>query len=245
MQYPLGDLPENVRLGLGRFLDAAREACGDDLASAVLFGSAAEGRLRPSSDVNLILVLKAWRAPRIDALRESLRVAHAAIRLGVMFLLVEEIPAAAEAFAVKFSDILGRRRILLGHDPFAGLEISRDATLQRTRQSLMNLSLRLRERYALISLREEQLVPVIAEAAGPVRTAAAAILRLEGRSGTHPKESLQDLAGRLPGGPRTLILERISAAREYRDFGPGEAAAAMAELMDLVKAMQDHLKAMR
>lgn len=245
MQDPLGDLPENVKLGLGRFLDAARESCGDDLVSAVLFGSAAEGRLRPSSDVNLILVLKAYRVPRIDGLRESLRIAHAAVKLEVMFLLAEEIPAAAEAFAVKFADVLARRRVLHGPDPFASLEVPREATLQRLRQALLNLVLRLRERYALVSLREEQLVPLIADAAGPIRTSAATLLKLEGRGEFHPKEALQELAPRLQGGASAKLLAGISAAREIRDFPPGEAAATVAALLDLVKSMHAHAAGMR
>src|SRR5207244_1016633 len=98
------DLPEVVAKALDVFLDAAKQSLGDQLKSAVLYGSGAEGRLRTTSDVNLILVLSAFERARIDALREPLRVAAAAIKLTPMFLLEGELVHASETFAVKFAD---------------------------------------------------------------------------------------------------------------------------------------------
>lgn len=241
----LGDLPDPIRPNLEIFVASAREACGSDLLSLVLFGSAAEGRLRASSDVNLIVVLKRFVPGRIDGLRENLRLAHAAIRLEVMFLLESEIPAASEAFAVKFADIQDRHRVIHGPDPFLHLEVTREATLRRLQQVLVNLILRLRERYALVSLREERLVPVIADVAGPIRAAAATILKLEGKVGIHPKEALQELSGRLGTGAWDRLLKNMSAAREELDLPPGEPIATVLELLDLLQAMHEHVKGMK
>jgi predicted nucleotidyltransferase len=238
------DLPDTIRRNLEIFAASALEACGPDLVSLVLFGSAAEGRLRASSDVNLILVLKQFVPDRINGLRESLRVAHAAVQLETMFLLESEIPAAAEAFAVKFADIQDRHRILFGTDPFASLEVSRDATLRRLRQVLVNLTLRLRERYALVSLREERLVPVIADCAGPIRAAAATILRLEGKANMPPKEALLDLTGRLRTGVWDKVLKNMSAAREELELPPDEPGAAVLGLLELLQAIQTHVNGM-
>jgi hypothetical protein len=241
----IADLPDSIRQNLEIFAASAGEACGDDLISLVLFGSAAEGRLRASSDVNLILVLKKFVPDRIDGLRENLRLAHAAIQLEVMFLLESEIPAAAEAFAVKFADIQDRHRVILGTDPFVHLEVTREATLRRLQQVLVNLILRLRERYALISLREDRLVPVVADMAGPIRAAAATLLKLEGKSGVHPKEALQELAGRLGKGDWDRTLKNISAAREELDLPPGEPAATVLGLLELLQAFHERVKGMK
>ena len=43
------ELPEAVRTALSEFTAAAQQAFADDLLSVVLFGSAAEGRLRATS----------------------------------------------------------------------------------------------------------------------------------------------------------------------------------------------------
>lgn len=133
------DLPAPVERVLRDFVDAARDAFGPDLRSIVLYGSAAEGRLRRTSDVNVIVVLHAFDPARADRLREPLRVAQTAVRLAAMFLLESEIGAAAEAFAVKFADVLRRRRVLHGDDLFAHLAIGRPAEIARLRQVLHNL----------------------------------------------------------------------------------------------------------
>lgn len=245
MNETMDDLPQAVRMGLETFMASAKAACGPDLVSIVLFGSAAEGRLRASSDVNLILVLKEFAPARIDGLREALRIAHAAIRLGVMFILESEIDAAGRAFALKFSDVADRHRVLYGTDPFAALDVSRSATLQRLEQVLVNLVLRLRERYALLSLREEKLVPVIADAAGPLRASAAAILKLEGKGGVHPKEALAELAQRLGGDGYAGVLGDISKAREELDLPPGRAGAALLGQLDLLQALHAHVQGMK
>src|SRR5688572_32853054 len=129
-------LPQNVNSGLTDFVNAAKEAFGPDLRSVVLYGSGAEGKLRPTSDVNLILVLAAFTQQQADKLREPLRLAKAAINLRTMFLLEAELRPATEAFAVKFADIARRRRILFGEDPFASVLVSRDDAVFRLKQTL-------------------------------------------------------------------------------------------------------------
>src|SRR5437773_11398831 len=95
----LGDLPEAVSCALAGFLDSARQAFGADLRSVVLYGSAAEGRLRPTSDVNLLIVLAAFDPARANSLRGPFSLAQAAIRLNAMLLLESEIQPAVESFA--------------------------------------------------------------------------------------------------------------------------------------------------
>ena len=110
----------------------------------------------------MLLVLKTFKQSSADRLREPMRLAHAAVQLNAMFLLEAEVHAAMDAFAVKFADISARHRVLFGTDPFAGLRPPRDSLVRRLKQVLLNLQLRLRERYVLVSLREEQLAIVIA-----------------------------------------------------------------------------------
>jgi Nucleotidyltransferase domain len=63
-------LPETVRTTLSEFTAAAQQAFADDLVSVVLFGSAAEGRLRATSDVNLVLVLRRADPKKLEAIGE-------------------------------------------------------------------------------------------------------------------------------------------------------------------------------
>ena len=204
----------------------------------MLYGSGAEGRLRPTSDVNLILLLDAFDRAQADRLREPLRLAQAAIRLRVMFLLQDELKPATRAFAVKFADIARRRLVLYGEDPFASVSVSRDDAIFRLKQTLLNLTLRLRETYIARSLREEQLAAVIADAAGPLRSCASTLLDLEGHHATSPKEALEQVAASLTDSvQRTHDIQLITEARKRHTLPPGAAPPALFHLIDLAQAM--------
>src|SRR5687768_13139968 len=210
-------LPPNVGRVLTGFIAQARSAFANDLRAVVLYGSGAEGKLRATSDVNLLLVLSAFDQKKADQLREPLRLAEAAIQLRVMFLLESELQPAMEAFAVKFADIMRRRRVLYGDDPFAGIYISRGDSIVRLKQILLNLTLRLREAYIARGLRDEQLVAMIADMAGPLRSCAATLLELEGKPAASPKDALHQVAASLPdGAERAEEISRISQARQER-----------------------------
>src|SRR5262249_33744238 len=141
------DLPPSVAGVLSGFLTSTREALADDLVSAVLFGSAADGRLAPTSDVNLLLVVATFAPDKMARLRDALLTADAAIKLRVMSLQHSELTSAAELFAQKFADILRRHRTVLGKDVLADLAIPRHAEIFRLRQILLNLVVRLRDGY--------------------------------------------------------------------------------------------------
>lgn len=239
------DLPANVRRVLTEFVAAARTAFGDDLRAVVLYGSAAEGKLRATSDVNLLLVLSQFDRAKADQLREPLRMAHAAIRLTAMLLLEAEVPAAMQAFAVKFTDITRRRIILQGADPFAGVPISREATIARLRQTLLNLTLRWREAYVSRSLREEQLIATIAETAGPLRACAATLLELEGAPAASPKEALERFAASLATTGSKEVLARLSEVRQEGTLPPGTADATFFHLIELAQAMRTSADALK
>jgi len=226
------DLPA----GVGVFVDAAITVLGPTLRSVVLFGSAAEGRLRPTSDVNLILVLRAFDVDRMDKLREPARLATIGARVAPMFVLDSELEAAESAFAVKFMDIAHRRRVLHGDDPFAAIAIPRAATVARLRQVLLNLLLRLRQRYVQTP-RDDRLALVLADVAGPLRAAAATLLALEGQPQLAPREALAAIARTLGGDSFDAALRLMSQARETAEVPAGAAREATIALLDLIPRM--------
>jgi len=190
----LDGLPGNVAATLSTFLAAARDALAADFVSAVLFGSAAEGKLGPTSDVNLLLVLRKFAPDKILQLRDAFLAAEAAIKLRVMFVQADEVSSAAEFFAQKFADILRRHRIVFGQDVLAALKVSRRAEIFRLRQILLNLVLRLRESYVARGHRPEQVALILADTFGPLRAACATLLELEGTLNTDSTAALADVA---------------------------------------------------
>ena len=238
---PLPDLPTQVGRVLTDFVTAAQTAFANDLRAVVLFGSAAEGRLRATSDVNLLIVLSNFDEARAGELRNPLRVAQAAIRLSPMFILEAELPSAVTAFAEKFSDILRRRKVLVGPDPFVGVKIPRETLMTRLDQVLLNLTLRLRETYVMRGLREEQLALAIADAAGPLRSCAATLLELEDLTRSSPKAALEKFVQTSGNSTWAEALQRISEAREQRILPPGVAGTNLLKLIEIARQMRASL----
>jgi predicted nucleotidyltransferase len=230
-----------VTAALDSFTRAAIACFGTDLVSVVLFGSAVDGRLRATSDVNVILVLARAKPEQLTAIGPAYAMAHAAIRLSVMFLLEAEIPSASEAFAVKFADVATRHRILHGPDPFADLVIDRDAARRRLGQILVNLTLRLRERLALDAAFEEQLAMVAADSVGPLRSAAATLVSLESGAQVAPREALAALAA--PAG-LTDAVATITKARESGTVPESGGVAAVTAAMTLAGLIASRVAAL-
>ena len=229
-------LPDDVRRAVDTLVEAARASLGDALRSVVLYGSAAEGRLRATSDVNLLFVLSRFDAS-VNEFREPFRFAKAAVNVTAMFLLEDELADAAESFAQKFADIERRHVVLYGDDLVTNIEIPRRALVRRLQQTLLNLTLRLRASYVELSLREEQCALTVAEAAAPLRTSAVSILELEGRGALAPKEALEMLVRDL--GRFGDLLPHLSEARERRTLPAGEAAAILFDTYELARALHE------
>jgi predicted nucleotidyltransferase len=203
----LDGLPPRVATVLSGFVAEAQRAYEGELVSIVLFGSAVDGTLGPTSDVNLLLLLRSFHPDRMARIRGALLTAEAAIKLRVMFLLEAETAAAIELFAQKFADILRRHRIVYGADAFASVAVPREAEKFRLRQVLLNLTLRLREGFVLRGDRPEQVARILAEAFGPLRAAAATLLELEGSPASTADEALARVAAAIGPSAREAVAQ--------------------------------------
>jgi predicted nucleotidyltransferase len=242
VQLP-GNLPADVREWLSRTSAALVRSFADDLRSLILFGSAAEGRMRASSDVNLLILLDRLDVDRLNGVADLIQLASAAVELHPMFMLFSELPLAAEAFAVKFDDIAHRHVLLYGEDPFGDLVIPRTLLIGRIQQVLLNLTVRARTSYAVNRHRDEVLAVAAADAAAPLRRSAHAILELRGRQSASPKESLEVLAAEL--GSWSEDLQNLTRARQELQLPAGTAGPLLLRLAALAEAMQGPATALR
>jgi predicted nucleotidyltransferase len=224
------DLPPAVATILQEFI--ATLAAAMTVESVILFGSAAEGRLRPTSDVNLLVIAHDWTLEQLDAARLPLRSGRAAAGLTVMFLKSAEIDAAVESFAVKFADIKARHRVLLGKSPFDDLQITREAALRRVQQVLLNLELRLRERYVMEGDYEERLEQLISDATGPLRASAATLVHVQDGRTLAPRLALEEL---FPS--RQASMQAISTVHRGEHLPAGAARNLFAEVLSLITGL--------
>lgn len=230
----IAGLPQSVASAIESFVAAACAAFGEDLHSIVLFGSAATGQLRVSSDVNVMVVCRRLPAAAVDAVRPAAEAARLQVNLRPMWILTEELPLAAEAFAVKYDDIAQRHRVLHGPDPFADLRIPRPAVIAQLRQTLLNLVLRLRAQWVDHGRHETRLGVALTEAIGPLRVAAATLLALQSRPASSPKVALAELAG----ARFADALRDISTLREGGHLPVGAAPKALLAVMELAQDMR-------
>jgi hypothetical protein len=229
------DLPPSVAVILEEFVATLLQSTGPRLDAVILFGSAAEGRLRSTSDVNLLVIAAGLTLPELDSVRLALHAGRSAAGLTVMFLENSELANAMEAFAVKFTDIKARHRVLYGKSPLDSFEITRDATLRRVRQVLLNLTVRLRERYVIDGDHEERLARILAEITGPIRASAATLIALRDGRTLAPKAALEAIFA--ADGSWDACLSGLSAVHRDEHLAPGATRQLFGDVLRLLIAL--------
>lgn len=153
-----------VQSALNHLVDDLRATHGDNLASVVLYGSAAAGDyVELRSDYNLLIALnritpadlRQAQAP----MREWQRLGHS---LPVYFT-VEELKDAADVFPIEFNQ-MGRARIVLyGKDPFESLQLSNTNLRHQTEYELRSKLIQLRRLYIPASVSVEKLAALMSD----------------------------------------------------------------------------------
>ncbi|HEY6188902.1 MAG TPA: hypothetical protein VIW80_14705 [Pyrinomonadaceae bacterium] len=195
-------------------IDDLRSTHGDNLASVVLYGSAAAGdTVRARSDYNLLIALN-----RITP--EDLRLSQAPIRewqrLGnplPVYFTIGELNNAADVFPIEFRQMERARKVLYGRDPFEFVELS-DANLRhQTEYELRSKLIQLRRLYIPASVSTDRLAALLKDSLASFAALFRAVLMLKGAEPPVSKQetvrALVRLLG-LDGEP----FERIFQLRE-------------------------------
>lgn len=130
------------------FIDDLRSTHGKNLASVILYGSAAAGDfVAKQSDYNLLIALHKI-APK------DLRNAHASIRewhkMGhpvPVYFTVSELQNAADVFPIEFHQMEAARKVLYGTDVLADVKISDEFLRHQTEYELRSKLILLRRQY--------------------------------------------------------------------------------------------------
>lgn len=170
-----------IQEALSGLVDDLRQTHGDNLASVVLYGSAAAGDdVELRSDYNILIALN-----RITP--EDLRQAQAPMRewqrLGhplPVYFTVEELSDAADVFPIEFHQMANARVVLYGHDPFEFVKLS-DANLRhQTEYELRSKLIQLRRLYIPASVSTEKLWDLMSESLSSFAALFRAVLLLFG-----------------------------------------------------------------
>jgi hypothetical protein len=149
---------------LEQLVEDLRKAHGENLASVVLYGSAAAGdHVEDRSDHNLLIALN-----RITT--ADLHAAHSVVRawqkLGQpipIYFTTEELQDAADVFPIEFLQMEKARKILYGRDPFEFVEISLANLRHQTEYELRTKLIRLRRLYIPASASVDELSALMSD----------------------------------------------------------------------------------
>lgn len=175
-----------------------RATHGENLASVVLYGSAASGDfVQIESDYNLLIALG-----RITP--EDLRLAQAPMRewqrLGhplPVYFTTEELRDAADVFPIEFHQMRRARVVLYGRDPFDGLQISDENLRHQTEYELRSKLIQLRRLYIPASADAERLRDLMCDSLSSFATLFAPVLLLHGEEPPVLKREVVRAAARL------------------------------------------------
>ena len=163
------------------FLDDLKAAHGKNLASVILYGSAAAGDFIPqASDYNLLIALRKI-TPR--DLRNSHAVMREWTRLGYhvpVYFTVDELRTAADVFPIEFHNMERARKVLYGADVLADLEFSDEYLRHQTEYELRSKLIRLRRAYIPASASVASLLELMAESLSSFASLFRAVLMLKG-----------------------------------------------------------------
>src|SRR5215510_7583489 len=171
-----------VQEALNGLVEDLRATHGDNLASVVLYGSAAAGdHIELRSDYNILIALN-----RITP--EDLRQAQAPMRewqrLGhplPVYFTVEELSDAADVFPIEFHQMANARVVLYGRDPFEFVKLS-DANLRHQAEyELRSKLIQLRRLYIPASVSVEKLCDLMSDSLSSFAALFRAVLMLHGQ----------------------------------------------------------------
>lgn len=209
------DAPAEIRARISELSDELARAAGENLRGLILYGGLARGRYRPGkSDINLAVLLDDTSALSLGSIAPLLRAAWRAVRVEPFILKASEAKRLAETFPTKLLDIQNHHIILMGENPFAGIEVSRKLVRLRIEQSLTNLALRLRRRYISIFDDPNSLVLTLADAAVSLKVELAALLQLAGKD--EPSESTSAAVLKTAAAAFDLDSEALSLMASLR-----------------------------
>lgn len=198
---------------------------GDNLASVVLYGSAATGDfVQTESDYNILIALN-----RITP--EDLRLAQAPARewqrLGhplPVYFTFAELRDAADVFPIEFYQMERARVVLYGRDPFETLRLSDENLRHQTEYELRSKLIQLRRLYIPASASAERLRDLMSDSMSSFATLFAPVLLLRGQEPPVLKRDVVRATARLLGLDAT-VFERVFALREAGDSALGEREA--------------------
>ncbi len=195
-----------------------QQACGDNLVSVVLYGSAAREDFHEEfSDVNVLVVLQHLKPNSFAPISTVLRWwSHEEKLRPPMIMTLDELRESADVFAIELLDIQRSHQTLFGQDVVTAIEVPMNLHRVEVEHELRTTLLRLRHHLLLSPDNEDELRAVLAKSITSVLTLFRHALIALGEDPPHTKPQLLEQAGEVFGfevTPLEAILELRNEGR--------------------------------
>ncbi len=202
------------------FIDDLKATHGKNLASVILYGSAAVGDfIAQASDYNLLVALHEIRPRDLRAaqapMREWQRLGHPV----PVYFTVAELKEAGDVFPIEFHQMERARKVLYGIDVLEGLKISDAFLRHQTEYELRSKLLQLRRLYIPASASVEKLCSLMAESLVSFVALFRAVLLLKGIESPITKRAILDATYKHLSIEKEPF-EKILAIRENNTSNP-------------------------
>jgi hypothetical protein len=213
-----------------------KAALGDNLLSAVLYGSAVSGDTTAKfSDLDVFLLLKDASLPAIAPALPLVRNWMKAGNKAPLVFSAAHFERAADVFAIEFADIKDRHRVLLGADPFANVQVERAALRHQLEFELRATLLRLRRHYLESGDSPKSMAAILAQSLSTFSTLARTTLRFLGE----PASSTQKDTWRGLNRHVAMDMAALEKIWDLRDGAPKPDQPAVDNLFQgLVQAVE-------
>jgi len=206
---------------LQQLVQRLQTACGDNLVSVVLYGSAAREDFHEHySDVNLLLVLKQLGPAALHGLAAVMVWwTHEEKLRPPMIMTFQELQESADVFAIELLDIKMTHKTLAGEDVASAIDVPMNLHRVEVEHELRTTLLRLRQHLLLSPEKPDELRAVLAKSISSVATLFRHALIALGEDTPYAKPKLLEQAGEVFGfdaQPLRSILELRSDPHQPR-----------------------------
>jgi hypothetical protein len=173
---------------LDELVTQLRAAYGSALRSVVLYGSAAAGggeHVVKKSDYNVLVIADNVPLDRLKELSAVTRAWRDAGNHPPMTFTLREWQQSSDIFAMEYSDILERNKLLFGESPFEGIAVQRSDLRLQVEREAMGVLLRLRGGVLLAGSDAGEQLKLMSASLSTLMVVFRGVLRLAGRKPPH------------------------------------------------------------
>lgn len=188
------------KISPGEFTEKLKTACGDNLQSIVLYGSAAAGDyVAKGSDYNVLIVLNDLQPAVLCQLSKPVANWEKAGNPAPLFFTRKRLTEAADVFPIELLDMRDARKVLFGEDVIAGIHPDTANLRLQVERELRSALIQLRRNYLSVCGSPRRLAALLTGSLSGVLTIFRAALRLyENPVPAGKFQALEKLSGHIP-----------------------------------------------